>query len=415
MPFVFKDGQLCADDVPLSRIAGAVGTPTYVYCWADIETRYQELGRVLAGLNYRICYAVKANSNLSILARLAALGASFDIVSGGELERLLRAGGSAANVVFSGVGKSEVDIDFALKCGIGCFNVESASELERLAARAKLLGRRAPVSVRVNPDIDAATHPYIATGLKESKFGVPAPLALELYRRAASSAHLTVVGIDCHIGSQVTDPKPFETALGALLKLVDALASEGIALRHVDIGGGFGVSYDDAKPLDLAALGQALNARLADRDMELLVEPGRYLVAEDGVLLTRVEYLKPAATSDHRNFAIVDAAMNDLIRPALYQAWHKVDVVSPAETLARSWNVVGPVCESGDFLALDRELALAEGGLLAIGTAGAYGFVQSSNYNTRPRAAEVLVDGGEFAVARRRETVSDLIGLENIV
>lgn len=415
MPFVFKDGQLCADDVPLSQIADAVGTPTYVYCWVDIETRYQELGRVLAGLNHRICYAVKANSNLSILARLAALGASFDIVSGGELERLLRAGGSAANVVFSGVGKSEVDIDFALKCGIGCFNVESASELERLAGRAKLLGRRAPVSVRVNPDIDAATHPYIATGLKESKFGVPAPLALDLYLRAASSAHLTVVGIDCHIGSQVTDPKPFENALSALLKLVDALASEGIALQHVDIGGGFGVNYDDAKPLDLAALGQALNARLADRDMELLVEPGRYLVAEAGVLLTRVEYLKPAATSDHRNFAIVDAAMNDLIRPALYQAWHKVDVVSPAETPARSWNVVGPVCESGDFLALDRELALAEGGLLAIGTAGAYGFVQSSNYNSRPRAAEVLVDGGEFAVARRRETVSDLIGLENIV
>ena len=415
MPFIFSNGQLCADEVRLADVASAVGTPAYVYCWTDIEARYDELSRALAGIDHRICYAVKANSNLSILARLAALGASFDIVSGGELERLLRAGGSPAKVVFSGVGKSESDIDFAIKCGIGCFNVESASELERLDARAGLIGQRARVSVRVNPDVDPATHPYIATGLKESKFGVPPSQAPELYRRAASSPRLEVVGIDCHIGSQVMDAGPFESALGTLLELVDDLEHDGVVLRHIDVGGGFGVRYDDELALDLAALGRALKDRLAGRGIELLVEPGRFLVAEAGVLLTRVEYLKPAASDDQRNFAVVDAAMNDLIRPALYQAWHDVETVSKATAPVRKWNVVGPVCESGDFLALDRELALAEGSLLAIRTAGAYGFVQSSNYNSRPRAAEVLVAGGEFAVARRRETMTDLMGLEKIV
>ena len=418
MPFTYEGGRLRADGVALEKIAEAVGTPVYVYSWIDIKQRYEALDAALKGIDHRICYAVKANANLSILARLARLGAGFDIVSGGELERVHAAGGDMAKVVFSGVGKSEVDIDFAIKCGIGCFNVESASELERLIARAALLGERARISVRVNPDVDAATHPYIATGLKESKFGVPPAQALELYRRAASAPQLDVVGIDCHIGSQIADVEPFENALDTLLALVERLEREGIALGHIDIGGGFGVSYDGGPALELPRLSRALGKRLAGRDIELWVEPGRYLVADAGALLTRVEYLKPAPSEEHRNFAVVDAAMNDLIRPVLYDAWHNVEAVceSPSNNApVRSWNIVGPVCESGDFLALDRQLALTEGALLAIRSAGAYGFAQSSNYNSRPRAAEVLVDGDDFAVVRRRETIADLLRLESIV
>ena len=418
MPFIYESGQLCADGVALEKIAAAVGTPVYVYSWPDIKQRYEALDAAFKGIGHRICYAVKANANLSILARLAQLGAGFDIVSGGELERVHAAGCDLAKVVFSGVGKSEVDIDFAIKCGIGCFNVESASELERLVARAALLGERGSVSVRVNPDVDAATHPYIATGLKESKFGVPPAQALELYRRAASAPQLDVVGIDCHIGSQIADVEPFEHALDTLLALVERLEREGIAVGHIDIGGGFGVSYGGGPALELPRLSDALGKRLAGRDMELWVEPGRYLVADAGVLLTRVEYLKPAPSEEHRNFAVVDAAMNDLIRPVLYDAWHNVEAVceSPSNSAPiRSWNIVGPVCESGDFLALDRQLALTEGALLAIRSAGAYGFAQSSNYNSRPRAAEVLVDGDDFAVVRRRETIADLLRLESIV
>lgn len=418
MPFIYESGQLCADGVALEKIAEAVGTPVYAYSWTDIKQRYEALEAAFKGIDHRICYAVKANANLSILARLARLGAGFDIVSGGELERVHAAGGDLAKVVFSGVGKSEVDIDFAIKCGIGCFNVESASELERLMARTALLGERARVSVRVNPDVDAATHPYIATGLKESKFGVPPAQALELYRRAASAPQLDVVGIDCHIGSQIADVEPFEHALDTLLALAERLEREGIALGHIDIGGGFGVSYDSGPALELPRLSDALGKRLAGRDMELWVEPGRHLVADAGVLLTRVEYLKPAPSEEHRNFAVVDAAMNDLIRPVLYDAWHNVEAVCETASKAapvRSWNIVGPVCESGDFLALDRQLALTEGALLAIRSAGAYGFAQSSNYNSRPRAAEVLVDGEDFAVVRRRETVADLLRLESTV
>ena len=418
MPFTYEGGRLRADGVALEKIAEAVGTPVYVYSWTDIKQRYEALEAAFKGIDHRICYAVKANANLSILARLARLGAGFDIVSGGELERVHAAGGDMAKVVFSGVGKSEVDIDFAIKCGIGCFNVESASELERLMARAALLGERARVSVRVNPDVDAATHPYIATGLKESKFGVPPAQALELYRRAASAPQLDVVGIDCHIGSQIADVEPFENALDTLLALVERLERDGIALGHIDIGGGFGVSYGGGPALELPPLSRALGKRLAGRDMELWVEPGRYLMADAGVLLTRVEYLKPAPSEEHRNFAVVDAAMNDLIRPVLYDAWHNVEAVCESTSKAapvRSWNIVGPVCESGDFLALDRQLALTEGALLAIRSAGAYGFAQSSNYNSRPRAAEVLVDGDDFAVVRRRETIADLLRLESIV
>ncbi len=412
MPFNRSDGALHCDGVPLARIAAAVGTPTYVYSWLGIRERYDAVAAAFRAVPHRICYAVKANSNLAVLARLAKIGAGFDIVSGGELERVLRAGGDAERVVFSGVGKSVADIDFGIKCGIGSFNVESASELARIEARAGILGRRAPVSVRVNPDVDAKTHPYIATGLKESKFGVPPDVARTLFRQAAHSRRLDVVGADCHIGSQIGSVGPFEEALAALLDLIDALAEDGIELRHVDIGGGFGVRYRDETPLDLDALGMAVARALGERPLQVLVEPGRMLVADAGALLTRVEYLKPAPTPGQRSFAVVDAAMNDLIRPALYQAWHAVEPVADGGGEPGMWDIVGPVCETGDFLAKDRRLALAEGDLLAVRGAGAYGFVQSSNYNSRPRAAEVLVDGDDFAVVRPRETVSEMLRSE---
>ena len=416
MPFERRQGgELYADGVPLTRVADAVGTPAYVYSWTDVHDRYQALESALEGIDHRICYAVKANSNLSILARLASLGAGFDIVSSGELERVLRAGGDPERVVFSGVGKCDAEIDFGVKCGIGTFNVESTAELGRIEARSGLVGRAARVSVRVNPDVDANTHPYISTGLKESKFGVPAPIAREMYRRAHASPALDVVGIDCHIGSQVADVEPFQDALATLIDLVDTLAAEGITLKHIDIGGGFGVTYRDEKCLDVAQFGRVVKAGLGDRALELLVEPGRYLVAEAGVLLTRVEYLKPAAGPGTRNFAVVDAAMNDLIRPPLYGAWHDVQPVVPPEVTPMRWDVVGPVCETADFIARDRELALEPGLLLAVRTAGAYGFVQSSNYNTRVRPPEVLVDGEVFATARQRESINDLLRLETIV
>lgn len=413
MGYARRDGELCADGVPLRRIAAAVGTPAYVYAWSGVREQYRRLEAALDGVDHRICYAVKANSNLAILARLAKLGAGFDIVSGGELERVVRAGGDPARVVFSGVGKSTEDIDFGIKCGIDAFNVESAPELARIESRARLLGRVARVSVRVNPDVDAHTHPYIATGLKENKFGVPPGQALALYRRAFASPAVEVAGIDCHIGSQIADVEPFRIALAALLELVDALACDGIALGHIDIGGGFGITYEDEPALALDVLGGVLRRTLRGRPMQLRVEPGRCLVADAGILLTRVEYLKPAPAPGYGNFAVVDAAMNDLIRPALYKAWHPVEPVAENGAVPRRWDVVGPVCETGDFLALDRELALNQDDLLAIRTAGAYGFAQSSNYNTRPRVAEVLVDGADFAVVRRRETVSDVLRLES--
>ena len=415
MPFVRRDGQLCANEVPLATIAGAVGTPTYVYSWPDMAARYRRMASALRPLAHRICYAVKANANLAVLARFAALGAGFDVVSGGELERVLQAGGDPGRVVFSGVGKSTADIDFAIKCGIDCLNVESASELKRIEARAALLGRRARIAIRVNPDVDAGAHPYITTGRKESKFGVPPGEAGLLYRQAARAEQVDVVGIGCHIGSQISTPAPYLTALGALLALRDTLAREGIAVAHVSIGGGFGVAYRRRdKALDLRALGRRLAAALADAPgppPTLLVEPGRALVAEAGVLLARVEYLKPGPGPRQPGFAVVDAAMNDLLRPALYQASHPVYAVRAAAQRQR-WHIVGPVCESADCLAEDRRLGLEEDALLAVGAAGAYGFTQSSNYNGRPRAAEVLVDRDRFAVVRRRETAADLWRLE---
>jgi diaminopimelate decarboxylase len=415
------DGRLHVDGVPLARIAERVGTPAYVYSKAYFETRYRELEEALAPRGADICYAVKANSNLAVLRCFGELGAGFDIVSGGELMRVLHAGGEPARVVFSGVGKRADEIDLALKLGIRCFNVESAAELDRLGERAQLHGKRAPVSLRVNPDVDAHTHAYISTGLKHSKFGVPVDEARTLYRQAQRDPHLEVVGIDCHIGSQISGTEPLLQALQSLLALVDELARDGIAIEHIDVGGGLGINYHhgdaadpDAEGFDAAAYGTALQAALHGRPQRLVLEPGRYLVANGGVLLTRVEYLKPAAEPGAAGFAVLDAAMNDLIRPPLYQAFHEIVPVSrgPAEPPAQRWNLVGPVCESSDFLAQDRTLALAPDDLLAVCSAGAYGMVQASNYNTRSRAAEVLVDGTTFDVVRRRETVRDQLALE---
>jgi diaminopimelate decarboxylase len=403
------------EDVALTDIAERCGTPTYVYSSAYFAERYAALDAALAPLPHRICYAVKANSNLTVLNLFARLGAGFDIVSGGELERVIRGGGNPDTVIFSGVGKSGAEIDFALKHDIGCFNVESSAELTRLETHAQQLGRRARISVRVNPDIDAGTHPYISTGLKTNKFGVPRDEALALYRYAANSRWLDVVGIDCHIGSQIATPKPLIAALRNLLGVVDTLAGEGIPIAHLDLGGGLGVRYKNEPEFDLDGYAAEIRGALRDRTLTLLVEPGRFLVANGGVLLTRVEYVKPGLDAASRSFAIVDAAMNDLIRPTLYQAWHGVaEVGGTAKGQRARWDVVGPVCESADFIAHDRDLTLAEGTLLAIRSAGAYGFVQSSNYNSRSRAAEVLVNGAEFAVVRRRETLAEQLRGESL-
>ncbi len=401
-------------DALLEEIATRVGTPVYVYNADRIRAQWQRLNDELASLDHRICYAVKANSNLAVLALFAELDTGFDIVSGGELERVLTAGGRARDVVFSGVGKSTADIDFALKQGIGCFNVESASELERLEARAQLLYTRAPVAVRVNPDVDAQTHPYISTGLKTNKFGVSPSQAKRLYQRAHASSHLDVTGIACHIGSQISETAPYRDALNSLITLVDELADDGIKLDHLDLGGGFGVRYASEDAFDTTGFRKMLEQQLEGRQLRLDLEPGRFLVADSGVLLCRVEYLKPTDDENGRDFAVVDAAMNDLIRPALYQAWHRVRRVGPpsADAAEHAWDVVGPVCESGDFLAQERRLALAEGDLVAVHSCGAYGMVQSSNYNTRNRAAEVLVESDTYRIVRQRETVRDQLRLE---
>ncbi|MCZ6890117.1 MAG: diaminopimelate decarboxylase [Gammaproteobacteria bacterium] len=413
--FTRNANELYVEDVALARIADQVGTPTYVYSRSIIEDRYAALQAALSTCEHRICYAVKANSNLSILALMARLGAGFDIVSGGELERVLRVGAAAESVVFSGVGKSAADLDFALKAGVGCFNVESRAELMRLERRAKALARRPRIAIRVNPDVDAKTHPYISTGLKENKFGVPETEALDLCRYAHNSEALEISGIDCHIGSQINEVEPFIDALTHLMGLIGRLRDEGIELEHLDIGGGMGVEYHNEGALDIHAYGAAIAQVVAASGLTLIVEPGRYLVSDAGVLLTRIEYLKPADGTGMRNFAVVDAAMNDLIRPALYQAWHRVETVHRSTAEPRTWDIVGPICESGDFLAVDRHLALDDTSLLAIFSSGAYGFVQSSNYNTRGRCAEVLVDNDVFHVVRKRETVSDMLRLESIV
>lgn len=410
--FNYRDGELFAEGVALSAIAQRFGTPTYVYSRAHIEAQYRSFTDALDGVPHLVCYAVKANSNLGVLNVLARLGAGFDIVSRGELERVLAAGGQADKIVFSGVGKSREDMRRALEVGVRCFNVESTDELERLQMVAAEMGVRAPISLRVNPDVDAGTHPYISTGLKENKFGIAIADAEDVYIRAAQLPNLEVLGVDCHIGSQLTTLPPFLDALDRLLALIDRLGECGIYLHHIDLGGGVGVRYRDEEPPLIADYIQAVRERIEGRDLTLMFEPGRYIVANAGVLLTRVEYLKH---TEHKDFAIVDAAMNDLIRPALYQAWMDVTAVTPRTSDARAYDIVGPICETGDFLAKDRELALEEGDLLAVHSAGAYGFVMSSNYNTRGRTAEVLVDGDQAFEVRRRETVAELYAGESLL
>ncbi|MBY8931442.1 diaminopimelate decarboxylase [Pseudomonas sp. Wu6] len=408
--FNYRDGELFAEGVALSAIAQRFGTPTYVYSRAHIEAQYRSFTDSLEGVPHLVCYAVKANSNLGVLNVLARLGAGFDIVSRGELERVLAAGGQADKIVFSGVGKSREDMRRALEVGVHCFNIESTDELERLQVVAAEMGVRAPISLRVNPDVDAGTHPYISTGLKENKFGIAIADAEDVYIRAAQLPNLDVLGVDCHIGSQLTTLPPFLDALDRLLALVDRLGDCGIYLHHIDLGGGVGVRYRDEEPPLIADYIKAVRERIEGRDLTLMFEPGRYIVANAGVLLTQVEYLKH---TEHKDFAIVDAAMNDLIRPALYQAWMNVTAVTPRHSQARAYDIVGPICETGDFLAKDRQLALEEGDLLAVHSAGAYGFVMSSNYNTRGRAAEVLVDGDQAFEVRRRETVAELYAGES--
>ncbi|KPX74655.1 Diaminopimelate decarboxylase [Pseudomonas amygdali pv. photiniae] len=410
--FNYRDGELFAEGVALSAIAERFGTPTYVYSRAHIEAQYRAYADALSGMPHMVCFAVKANSNLGVLNVLARLGAGFDIVSRGELERVLAAGGKAEKIVFSGVGKTREDMRRALEVGVHCFNVESTDELERLQEVAAELDVRAPISLRVNPDVDAGTHPYISTGLKENKFGIAIANAEDVYIRASQLPNLEVIGVDCHIGSQLTTLEPFIDALDRLLDLVDRLGDCGIHLHHIDLGGGLGVRYRDEEPPLAADYIKAVRERLAGRDLGLLFEPGRFIVANAGALLTRVEYLKH---TEHKDFAIVDAAMNDLIRPALYQAWMDVTAVRPRDGEPRAYDIVGPICETGDFLAKGRELALAEGDLLAVHSAGAYGFVMSSNYNTRGRAAEVLVEGSQAFEVRRRETVAELFAGESLL
>lgn len=410
--FNYRDGELFAEGVALSALAQRFGTPTYVYSRAHIEGQYRAYADALAGMPHLVCFAVKANSNIGVLNVLARLGAGFDIVSSGELERVLAAGGEPSRIVFSGVGKSRDDMRRALEVGVHCFNVESSVELERLQKVAAELGVKAPVSLRVNPDVDAGTHPYISTGLKENKFGIDIEQAEAVYARAAELPNLDVIGVDCHIGSQLTTLEPFLDALDRLLLLVDKLAARGITIKHLDLGGGLGVQYRDEQPPLAGDYIAAVRKRLAGRDLSLVFEPGRFIVANAGVLLTQVEYLKH---TEHKDFAIVDAAMNDLIRPALYQAWMDVSPVQPRDGEARHYDLVGPICETGDFLAKDRQLVLEEGDLLAVRSAGAYGFVMSSNYNTRGRAAEVLVDGEQAFEVRRRETVQELYAGESLL
>ena len=410
--FKFIDNQLHAERVPLSAIAQQYGTPCYVYSRAALTRGFSRFSDALAGREHLICYAVKANSNLAILNLFARLGAGFDIVSGGELQRVLAAGGDAGKVVFSGVGKTEAEMRLALEAGILCFNVESAAELERLNEVAGSINRIAAISLRVNPDVDAKTHPYISTGLKQNKFGVAYTEAVALYRKAAGLKHLCITGMDCHIGSQLTEISPFIAAVEKVLLLVDQLAEEGIVLEHLDLGGGLGICYSDETPPAIGDYVSALLGALQGRTQKLILEPGRVLVGNAGLLLTRVEYLKPG---EEKNFAIVDAAMNDLMRPALYDAYHAILPVRKEDHPAASFEVVGPICETGDFIGHARELAIAEKSLLAVMSAGAYGMSMSSNYNTRPRAAEVMVDGEAVHLIRERETVAQLYAGERLI
>ena len=411
--FAYHNGQLCADSVLLTEIANRFGTPCYVYSRSAIEQQWLALDSALAAQKHLICYAVKANSNLAVLNVLARLGSGFDIVSVGELERVLKAGGDAAKIVFSGVGKKASEMQRALEVGIKCFNVESLAELDRLNNVAGVLGKVAPVSLRVNPDVDAETHPYIATGLNENKFGISFEDAIAGYDKAAAMAHLNVVGIDCHIGSQITSMLPFIDAIDRLMGLVQEIEATGITLEHIDIGGGLGIQYQDEMPPSAQEYADKVCEKFADKEYELILEPGRSIVGNAGVLLTQVEYLKETVD---RNFAIVDAAMNDLLRPSLYGAWHEILPLVEQQTQAEEYyDIVGPVCESGDFLGKERHLTLQQGDLLAVCSAGAYGFTMASTYNSRPKICEVMVDGDEVFEIRKREGVEDLMVGESLL
>ena len=407
--FDYRGGRLFAEDIDVANLAEEHGTPLYVYSAATLSQHLRAWQQPL-GERGMICYAVKANSNLGVLSLLASQGSGFDIVSGGELRRVLEAGGDPAKVVFSGVGKTADEIRMALEAGIHCFNVESESELELLNSIAGDMGLQAPMSLRVNPDVDAKTHPYISTGLSENKFGVDVKLAAEVYARAASLPNIRVIGVDCHIGSQLTDLEPYWDTLDRVLNLVDQLAADGIELEHIDLGGGLGVTYQDEKPPIPTDLYQGLFERLGDRPQKLVFEPGRSIAANAGVLITKTLVTKESSI---KNFAIVDAAMNDMLRPALYQSWMDITAVVEQDREEKQWDIVGPVCETADFLGKNRTLAIAEGDLLCVHSAGAYGFVMSSNYNTRPRAAEIMVSGDQAQVVRERESLESLISSEH--
>ncbi|WP_299870942.1 diaminopimelate decarboxylase [uncultured Cocleimonas sp.] len=403
--FNYKNGQLFAEDVALEDIAKQYGTPSYVYSRATLERHYHAFNDAFGDQPHLICYSVKANSNIAILNLLARLGSGFDIVSVGELERVLKAGGDPKKVVFSGVGKRADEMQRALEVGIRCFNVESEAELVRLNDVAASMDKIASISIRVNPDVDAKTHPYISTGLKENKFGIDISLVEAVYLRAATMENINVTGIDCHIGSQLTDVTPFMDALERLLDLADRLKTQGIQIKHLDLGGGLGVRYKDETPPLPSEYTEKLFTNEKLKEYEIVIEPGRAIAANTAVLLTKVEYLKHG---EEKNFAIVDAAMNDLIRPSLYQAWQAIIPVTESQADTKTYDIVGPICETGDFLGKDRNLALEQEDLLAIRSAGAYGFTMASNYNTRPRAAEILVDGDKTTVIRKRETIESL-------
>lgn len=411
--FHYQQGQLCCEQIPLSQLAEQFGTPAYVYSRAAITRQFMAYKSALGDHTGMICYAVKANSNVAVLNLLSRLGAGFDIVSVGELERVLRAGGDPSTMVFCGVAKTAEEMKRALDVGVYCFNVESKAELERLNQIAESMGTQAPISLRVNPDVDAQTHPYISTGLKENKFGIDIEEAINVYEYAASLPHLDIKGVDCHIGSQLTSIDPFLDALDRLLRLIDRLADLGIEITHLDLGGGLGVTYNDEQPPAIEDYMNEIKARLGGRTLSLSLEPGRSIVANAGVMLTTIEYLKPTA---HKNFAIVDAGMNDNIRPSLYQAWQNLlPLKETSSATPMQWDIVGPVCETGDFLAKDRQLSLEAGDRVALMSAGAYGFTMASNYNSRGRAVELLVDGTDVHVIRQRETIEDLMRGESLI
>ncbi len=411
--FNYQKGELFAEQVPLQKIAESYGTPCYVYSRATLERHWHAFNNAFGEHPHLICFAVKANSNLAVLNLFARLGSGFDIVSVGELERVIAAGGDPSKVLFSGLGKRPDEMRRALEVGIRCFNIESIPELERLNQVAADMGLQAPISIRVNPDVDAKTHPYISTGLKENKFGIDINQAAEVYRQAAAMSNLQVLGIDCHIGSQLTELEPFLDALDRVLLLVDKLAADGIVIKHLDLGGGLGIRYADEQPPEPAEYADALYQRLAERDLEIYLEPGRAIAGNAGILLTRVEFLK---STEAKNFAVVDAAMNDLLRPALYQAWQEIiPVVQSEQGETACYDLVGPVCETGDFIGKARQMSLSAGELLAVRSSGAYGFTMSSNYNSRPRAAEVMVEDDQFHLVRQRESLEDLYRGEHLL